>query len=331
MTESEIQQGDKVSWNWGSGQPGGKVAEVKEQGEIAIESNRGNTIKKNAEPENPAVHIERSGNDVVKRASELQIDSKAEGGANGDSKQESKDSETDNKEEKVNDNKPDDSGKKDEEKKDEEKKDEEMKDAPTSTQHDGKKEKPAENGDSKAEADKAESKEYSKEETKDDDAEPQEKSDEAQPGDKRKVGDTNGADAEKKAPASKKTKTDDDEAGDDDKAESDDKAEGGDKTGNKPKGKAGRPKASEKKEPAKKKQSKPAATEDGQPRRSARNKLDQGWCNGVDRIRFVYEAQGNDDWQGSSKSGMKIDWTWLARRVAGVLDVFMVTTPYITV
>ncbi|KAF2023869.1 hypothetical protein EK21DRAFT_15740, partial [Setomelanomma holmii] len=66
-----------VSWSWGSGQPGGKVAEVKEQGEIAIESNRGNTIKKNASPDNPAVHIERSGNDVVKRASELQVDKKA--------------------------------------------------------------------------------------------------------------------------------------------------------------------------------------------------------------------------------------------------------------
>ncbi|KAH7349053.1 hypothetical protein BKA66DRAFT_431987, partial [Pyrenochaeta sp. MPI-SDFR-AT-0127] len=66
-----------VSWSWGSGQPGGKVAEVKEHGEIAIESHRGNTIKKNADPENPAVHIERSGNDVVKRASELQVDKKA--------------------------------------------------------------------------------------------------------------------------------------------------------------------------------------------------------------------------------------------------------------
>ncbi|KAF1826805.1 uncharacterized protein K489DRAFT_290626, partial [Dissoconium aciculare CBS 342.82] len=60
-----------VSWNWGSGKPGGTVAEVKEHGEIAIQSNKGNTIKKNADPENPAVHVERSGNDVVKRASEL--------------------------------------------------------------------------------------------------------------------------------------------------------------------------------------------------------------------------------------------------------------------
>ena len=68
-----------VSWNWGSGAPGGKVAETKEHGEIAIQSKRGNTIKKNAEPGNPAVHIERSGNDVVKKASELNVEEKASG------------------------------------------------------------------------------------------------------------------------------------------------------------------------------------------------------------------------------------------------------------
>lgn len=66
-----------VSWNWGGGAPGGKVAETKEHGEIAIQSKRGNTIKKHAEPGNPAVHIERSGNDVVKRASELNVEEKA--------------------------------------------------------------------------------------------------------------------------------------------------------------------------------------------------------------------------------------------------------------
>ena len=68
-----------VSWNWGGGAPGGKVAETKEHGEIAIQSKRGNTIKKNAEPDNPAVHIARSGNDVVKRASELNVEEKASG------------------------------------------------------------------------------------------------------------------------------------------------------------------------------------------------------------------------------------------------------------
>ena len=53
------------------------MAETKSKGEIAIETKRGNTVKKNAEPGNPAVHIERSGNDVVKRASELTVEKKA--------------------------------------------------------------------------------------------------------------------------------------------------------------------------------------------------------------------------------------------------------------
>ena len=76
-----------MSWNWGSGAPGGKVAEKKTEGEIAIKSKRGNTIKKNASKDDPAIHIERSGNDVVKRASELNVEKKAHGG--GDKKRKS--------------------------------------------------------------------------------------------------------------------------------------------------------------------------------------------------------------------------------------------------
>lgn len=53
------------------------VADTKDHGDIAIKSKHGNTIKKNAAPDNPAVHIERSGNDVVKRASELNVEEKA--------------------------------------------------------------------------------------------------------------------------------------------------------------------------------------------------------------------------------------------------------------
>ncbi|KAH7029283.1 uncharacterized protein B0I36DRAFT_350190 [Microdochium trichocladiopsis] len=79
MGSQEPEKGDKVSWNWGGGAPGGTVAETKKEGEIAIESKRGNTIKKNASPDNPAVHISRSGNDVVKRASELTVEEKAGG------------------------------------------------------------------------------------------------------------------------------------------------------------------------------------------------------------------------------------------------------------
>lgn len=76
-----------VSWNWGAGQPGGTVAETKKEGEIAITSKRGNKIKKNAEPSDPAVHVERSGNDVVKRASELNVEEKANGDDSGDKKE----------------------------------------------------------------------------------------------------------------------------------------------------------------------------------------------------------------------------------------------------
>ena len=84
-----------VSWNWGSGAPGGKVAETKEHGEIAIQSKRGNTIKKNAEPGNPAVHIERSGNDVVKRASELNVEEKASGSSSSKKREHKDDKEED--------------------------------------------------------------------------------------------------------------------------------------------------------------------------------------------------------------------------------------------
>ncbi|EXJ82967.1 hypothetical protein A1O3_06784 [Capronia epimyces CBS 606.96] len=81
MSNEEPEKGDKVSWNWGSGKPGGVVAETKTEGELAITTKRGNKVKKNADPDNPAVRIERSGNDVVKRASELNIEEKANGSA----------------------------------------------------------------------------------------------------------------------------------------------------------------------------------------------------------------------------------------------------------
>ncbi|MCJ1371460.1 hypothetical protein MMC20_002677 [Loxospora ochrophaea] len=68
-----------VSWSWGGGQPSGEVAEKKTEGEVAIKSKRGNTIKKNADPENPAVHVTRSGQDVVKKSSELEVEEKADG------------------------------------------------------------------------------------------------------------------------------------------------------------------------------------------------------------------------------------------------------------
>ncbi|KAG5647368.1 hypothetical protein DXG03_000436 [Asterophora parasitica] len=70
MTDITIQPGDEVMWNFGNGHPTGTVAEVKTSGQLEIET-KGKLVHKNADPENPAVHVERSGNDVVKRASEL--------------------------------------------------------------------------------------------------------------------------------------------------------------------------------------------------------------------------------------------------------------------
>ncbi|KAK5464914.1 hypothetical protein LTS15_001477 [Exophiala xenobiotica] len=79
MASDEPEKGDKVSWNWGGGAPGGTVAEKKTEGEVSITTKKGNKVKKNAEPDNPAVRIERSGNDVVKKASELNVEEKANG------------------------------------------------------------------------------------------------------------------------------------------------------------------------------------------------------------------------------------------------------------
>ncbi|KAI9661123.1 MAG: hypothetical protein M1821_009450 [Bathelium mastoideum] len=74
MADKDIKEGDEVSWQWSGGRPGGTAAEVAKEGQVAIESHRGNTIAKNAEPDNPAVHVERPGNDVVKKASELDVE-----------------------------------------------------------------------------------------------------------------------------------------------------------------------------------------------------------------------------------------------------------------
>lgn len=75
-----------MSWKWGSGRPAGEVAEVATEGGISIQSDKGNTIKKNASEDDPAIHIARDGNDVVKRAHEVAVDEKAAGstGLDGD-------------------------------------------------------------------------------------------------------------------------------------------------------------------------------------------------------------------------------------------------------
>ncbi|PMD64042.1 uncharacterized protein K444DRAFT_513632, partial [Hyaloscypha bicolor E] len=51
-----------VSWNWGASHPSGTASEVK-PGEVTVVSHRGNEISKTGDESNPAVHIERNGND----------------------------------------------------------------------------------------------------------------------------------------------------------------------------------------------------------------------------------------------------------------------------
>lgn len=77
---SDIKEGDQVSWKYGGGNPEGTVAEIKTSGELAIET-KGKQVKVNASEENPAVHVARDGNDVVKRESALtkQADTTEEG------------------------------------------------------------------------------------------------------------------------------------------------------------------------------------------------------------------------------------------------------------
>ncbi|TVY87124.1 hypothetical protein LAWI1_G007656, partial [Lachnellula willkommii] len=83
---TQIQEGDKVSWNWNGSHPSGTASEVK-PGEVTVTSHRGNDISKTGDESNPAVHISRSGNDVVKTANELKVESKGE--SNGPSTEES--------------------------------------------------------------------------------------------------------------------------------------------------------------------------------------------------------------------------------------------------
>jgi hypothetical protein len=54
-----------VLWNWDSGAPEGKIADTKDHGDVAIESKRGDITKKNAAPDNLAVHIELNDEEKV--------------------------------------------------------------------------------------------------------------------------------------------------------------------------------------------------------------------------------------------------------------------------
>merc|ERR1711939_462316 len=124
MADKEIKEGDEVSWQWSGGRPGGVASEVKEQGEMTMETKRGNEVKKNAEPDNPAVKVDREGHDVVKKASELEVEEEGPNHKEDGEKQDDKKDEENKDEEKIEEGEEED--KKDEDEVDgEEKKDSE--------------------------------------------------------------------------------------------------------------------------------------------------------------------------------------------------------------
>ncbi|KAJ0307341.1 hypothetical protein COL516b_003954 [Colletotrichum fioriniae] len=63
-------KGDTVSWNWGSGQPEGKVLDVKGE-KTSITTKRGNEVSRDGDPEDPAVVIDTGKSKAIKSAHEL--------------------------------------------------------------------------------------------------------------------------------------------------------------------------------------------------------------------------------------------------------------------
>jgi len=160
MADKEIKEGDEVSWQWSGGRPGGVASEVKEQGEITMETKRGNEVKKNAEPDNPAVKVDREGHDVVKKASELEVEEEGPNHKEDGEKQDDKDEQ--DKDEKKEEEEKKDEDKKDEDKNEvdgEEKKDSEEPQAGEKRKADDDEEKKDESEPKKAKKDEAEPKE----------------------------------------------------------------------------------------------------------------------------------------------------------------------------
>ena len=137
-----------VTYAWGSGQPGGVVTQVETNDSVTMETKSGNEVQKHGEPENPALYIAREGHDVVKKASEVEVEGKGEKHQNAESEkkdepEEKKEEEPKQEEKKQENGEPQTGDKRPAEESAEEKKDEE-------TNGDAKKQKiddkPKENG-----------------------------------------------------------------------------------------------------------------------------------------------------------------------------------------
>ncbi|KAF9772396.1 hypothetical protein IL306_009900 [Fusarium sp. DS 682] len=63
-------KGETVSWNWGQGQPKGKVLDVKAE-DTTITTKNGNEVSRKGDEEDPAVVLDTGKNKVIKKAHEL--------------------------------------------------------------------------------------------------------------------------------------------------------------------------------------------------------------------------------------------------------------------
>ncbi|RCI09386.1 hypothetical protein L249_3723 [Ophiocordyceps polyrhachis-furcata BCC 54312] len=68
--ENGPEPGETVSWNWGNGQPEGKVEEVKPE-KTSITTKNGNEASRKGDAEDPAVVIDTGKSKVIKQAHEL--------------------------------------------------------------------------------------------------------------------------------------------------------------------------------------------------------------------------------------------------------------------
>ncbi|KAM0276538.1 hypothetical protein ACHAQH_006639 [Verticillium albo-atrum] len=69
-TKDGPKKGDTVSWNWGGGQPEGKVLDVKGE-ETSITTKNGNEVSRKGEPDDPAVVIDAGKSKAIKLDHEL--------------------------------------------------------------------------------------------------------------------------------------------------------------------------------------------------------------------------------------------------------------------
>lgn len=64
----DLQEGDEVSWKWGSNHPSGTVKEVVD-GDAEVTTKRGSKVSKDGDKSNPAVKLDTGKSDAVKSVS----------------------------------------------------------------------------------------------------------------------------------------------------------------------------------------------------------------------------------------------------------------------